>query len=122
MKSIVWSGLACLLLFASCNTTKNASSNEKNTTFFACAGNEPFWDLKMDKTTITFNTMEGSMEFPYSAPRGQEGHYTFICREGEDILTVNVKKEKCTDSMSGKVFPYKASVILNGQTYLGCAE
>jgi uncharacterized membrane protein len=121
MKSIIWTGLACLLLFAGCNTTKN-TTNEKNITFFACAGNEPFWDLKMDKTTITFNTMEGNLEFPYAPPRGQEGHYTFISRDGEDILTVNVKKQKCTDSMSGKVFPYKASVILNGQTYMGCAE
>lgn len=93
---------------------------------FAAIGNEPFWSLEIDlEKMIEFRALDeedGSMFTPVPVgekPASGDGVvYRVQTVSGE--LEIQLIKETCVNTMSGRELPYTVTVMRNGMAYKGC--
>lgn len=95
---------------------------------FWCLGNEPNWSLQISKEENLFEFFlpsEGkSYYFFYNEPKEEDGIKKYFGYNNIQRTTINIsiKKEKCSDTMSDKIYEYSVKVNLNDKTnYSGCA-
>lgn len=89
---------------------------------YRAAGNEPFWQLVFDETTMEFTRL-GSQDTitairPEPQRLGDVWHFTAVAQE--EPYLVEVEERRCSDSMSGRPYPHSVTVTVSGQTYTGC--
>lgn len=94
---------------------------------FWALGNEPNWSLQISEkeNLIEFNLPSDKKVyyFFYEEPREENGiiFYTSHNEIQRYAIDVSVKKEKCSDTMSEKVYDYSVEVeISGGKKYKGC--
>jgi uncharacterized membrane protein len=102
--------------------TKN--TNEE----FTVVGNEPFWSVTVSRRGIVYSTPEiRGRRYPYLAPATAQGRPPDVVRvyrlngQPSGILVIK-KADACSDTMSDKVYPYNATLILGNRVLEGCAE
>lgn len=91
---------------------------------YKASGNEPFWSLTVGEGQLRFEAMalEAPVEIAATPARtpGQSGPAWRGEQDGHS-LEVQLSPERCHDGMSGAAFPFRASVILDGESFVGCA-
>jgi heat shock protein HslJ/uncharacterized membrane protein len=91
---------------------------------FRAAGNEPFWNLEIDiEGNIKFSLMSKvDVLFASPPPETNIEKKTILYKYPEYEIEITLKKENCSDDMSGEKGTYKTEVILKGRSYLGCGK
>lgn len=114
-----------LIIFS--DNLKAEQKNYKNTCIqsdYWCTGFEPFWVIQISKgeDLIDFyNPMEQkTTHFVYAKPEIKNGITTYSSTDGENKITVVIKKEKCNGAID-KQYDFSVQVQLNDKKYNGCA-
>lgn len=99
-----------------------------NTPEFIARGNEPFWNVTVNRSGIVYSTPEiRNRRYPYTAPLTAMGRPTDLVRvyrlNGQPSGVLVIKKvNSCSDGMSDTVYPYDATLILGNRVMEGCAQ
>jgi len=93
---------------------------------FNVVGTEPFWNITIDKTGITYSTPDTQkMTFPSAAPLSAEGRPAQKVRvyrlQGQTSGNLVIRQGACSDSMSDRKYDYSATLILGNTVKEGCA-
>jgi heat shock protein HslJ/uncharacterized membrane protein len=109
--------------------TKEANSNalsektaEDGTTFyFKATGNEPFWELKIGKEQIIFNSLitgKENLVFSTVKPiRAMDASIkTYKVKNEKASAVISIQQIECQNSMSGMISPYKVSIEIKNNT------
>ncbi|NET01131.1 MAG: hypothetical protein F6K62_08690 [Sphaerospermopsis sp. SIO1G2] len=95
---------------------------------FHVVGNEPFWDIKIEKTGIVYQALDQKTQyFPYFYPLSAQGRpidqvRVYQLRGKRNNMLILNRVESCSDTMSEKNYPYSATLIMGNQVFDGCAE
>ena len=82
-------------------------------------GNEPFWAITVDGSTLTLKRPDAAdVTFEAAQPGGPE--WTAKAADGR-TLTLKVAAGECSDGMSDARYPMTAEAALAGETLKGCA-
>lgn len=85
-------------------------------------GQEPSWSVRVAARGITVERPGvAALAFPHVAPRTAGSASVYAVESGGHALTLRVVEGRCTDTMSGAVFPLTAEASLDGTTLQGCA-
>jgi uncharacterized membrane protein len=99
---------------------------DKEVRRFRCIGNEPSWAIVFSTkdSLVSYTTVEGTQDW-------KRGEYsltsngatcTAVSTTGRTVQ-ITLRKERCSDTMSGKEFEYSATLTFDGGKALrGCAE
>lgn len=95
-------------------------------TEWVALGNEPFWNVSIMPDSIVWRTPE-HLEGIHFPPAARERSGNVIrwqtARTGTPAsLDLSIESITCSDGMSDRVYPYKATLKLDQQTFTGCAE
>ncbi len=99
----------------SCNNS--ATTAQKISKNWHCAGTEPFWSANVSAkdNTLTFNRVgEEKIVAPCTKIDEKDGSCTYTA----DKFALTIKKEACSDGMSDTKFEYSAHI----DALQGCAE
>lgn len=95
---------------------------------FIVRGNEPFWNVTINRSGIIYSTPEiNRQRYPYTAPMRAEGRPADLVRvyrlngQPSGLLVIR-KVDACSDTMSDIVYPYNATLILGNRVLEGCAQ
>jgi heat shock protein HslJ/uncharacterized lipoprotein YbaY len=87
---------------------------------FRARGNEPFWNLEMTRSTLTFRTLEGSpITLPSPRPELVSGGRRYAARGDGHEITATVTDRVCADDMSGMPYPSSVTAVVDGKEYRG---
>jgi uncharacterized membrane protein len=91
------------------------------------AGTEPFWGVRIDTSGFVFSTpdMPDGMHFGLSVPVLVDSTLRFssITTTGAaHEIEISLTRQRCSDGMSDKEWPYAALVRLDRKEYRGCGE
>lgn len=100
---------------------------------FLATGNEPFWALKIDfEKLMIFTSLNEPDTVITQVPEGIQRHNltlsTFTAETENGSLTVTISGEECSDTMSGKNYGYKVTVLAKNAAmreaveYTGCGR
>lgn len=121
--------LAALALLAACAPPESPPPFLQNGAITA-RGNEPFWAIAVTGHEAIIRTPELLDGVPYkdgrwtSAATAGTTSWTYKARRktAEGLwITLEVRDEPCTDSMSGESFPRHAFLTMDGRRMEGCA-
>lgn len=132
-------GMCLMLLGFSCDTqqkttassttpvTQTRSLPPQTFTPYNCKGNEPFWNIKVEKDKITLRQLgEPIIVYPYQPPvkNGQMIQFeTSTEADGKkSVLRFSLEEKQCSDSMSGETSPYTVKVNKDGKEMQGCGN
>lgn len=132
MPKIVFAPLAAVflaLLLTACSqhvtsTTGSASSSASNGTAaqFIARGNEPFWTVKVNGSTLTLITPENLAGKQLNALQSvSTDSLKFTGQDQGHAFTLLIVPGTCTDSMSDEVFSYTSTWTYAGDSNTGCA-
>lgn len=93
---------------------------------FTVVGAEPFWNVEINQSGITYSTPEPKkVMFPSVAPLSAEGRPADNVRvyrlKGMTGGTLVIRKGACSDTMSDRKYDYSATMILGDTVKEGCA-
>lgn len=119
-----------LLANSSINQQHNSTvaQNSMAVEQFIVRGAEPFWSITINRNNIIYSTPDiKEKKYPFTAPLTAEGRPRDLVRvyrlNGQPSGTLMIRKvDSCSDSMSDKVYPYSATLILGNKVFDGCAE
>lgn len=99
----------------------------RNAWEFRARGNEPFWGVVVSNGTILFTQPDEpqQIQFPYAAPQiaaRTRTYSTSTSTPAPHRLDLVLEERRCSDSMSGEIFPWVARATLDGQELRGCAS
>lgn len=86
-------------------------------------GQEPSWSVRVAARGITLERPGvPALAFPHVAPRADGAASVYAVEAGGHALTLRLVPGRCTDTMSGALFPWTAEARIDGGTALmGCA-
>ncbi len=89
---------------------------------FYGVGNEPFWDVSINKKTIAFATAGWSkpQQFKRSKDFNSGDSVIFIGTADSTTIKVAILNVFCSDGMSDYMYTNKVQVTYKGQMYNGC--
>jgi uncharacterized membrane protein len=90
---------------------------------FAAAGNEPFWNLEIDKErSISFKLGDWKkpLMIPIEKPLITKDSIFYKLKADTTKWTISIYPQFCNDGMSDYLYQYKVSVDYNGVNYRGC--
>lgn len=90
---------------------------------FYAVGNEPFWNLQMNKQrAILFKVADlpKPLVFNVRPPRVNKDSTYYLVDSASARLEITVFNEFCSDGMSDNRFEYRVHVRYKGQTFKGC--
>lgn len=89
---------------------------------YRAAGNEPFWLLRFDETTMEFTNLGDPDTIVVARPTAENlaDGWRFAATHDGDPFIVRIEERRCNDSMSGRPFPHTAEVTAGGRTFSGC--
>lgn len=85
-------------------------------------GQEPGWILTLDATGMTLEYDYGQKTLAVAAPerREVETHLEYSGEANGQTLAARVFDEYCADAMSGRPYPDRVEVAIDGRTLQGC--
>ena len=85
-------------------------------------GQEPGWLLNLDEEQLALDYHYGEHRFtaPTPARTTAEGVTRYHAEQGGEDLYVEIRRHYCEDIMSGRPFPYRVEVTINGELFSGC--
>ena len=90
---------------------------------FTAAGNEPFWSVKVDGSTLVYSTPELQPGKALAAQRQAQANGTrFTGKDGDSVFSLDIQRASCVDSMSGQAFEFTAAFEYGGERMTGCAS
>lgn len=96
--------------------TEQMANSDQNS-YFNANGNEPFWNVKIDENNIRFSSLSAGFEIfnsphvdPSIAQDANVKKYSVSTELGE--MTIEIKHQSCTNSMSGALSNYFVSVAI----------
>lgn len=91
---------------------------------FRLVGNEPFWAVHIDSAMIRYVTPEDTsgVRFPSVKPLQLGDTLRWTSSNPQTIIEAWVVPESCSDGMSDRTWPYRASVQVGDRKLQGCAE
>jgi len=90
---------------------------------FYAIGNEPFWNLEIDKEkSVSFKVADlpKPLTFAMRPPRINKDSTYYVVDSAGSKLEVTVFNEFCSDGMSDNRYEYRVHVRYKGQTFKGC--
>ena len=89
---------------------------------FSARGNEPSWRVDVREPGLEFVSM-GSDPITFSASRTERTSdgFRITAKSSGSVIDLAFVEERCSDSMSGSVFPLTATVKFDDMTLQGCA-
>lgn len=89
---------------------------------FSARGNEPSWRVDVREQGLEFVSM-GSDPITFSTGRTEKTSdgFKITANSSDSVIDLAIVEERCSDSMSGSVFPLTATVKLEEMTLRGCA-
>lgn len=92
---------------------------------FKIVGAEPFWNVTIGKGGIVYQTPDTQPQtFSYVDPVAAQGRSLDSMRvyrlPGQSNVLM-IQKGNCSDTMSDRVYPYSATLVLNDTVKTGCA-
>ncbi len=90
---------------------------------FAAAGNEPFWNLEIDKEKfISFKLADWKKPLMISIEKPLITRDSIFYKLKADTTkwTISIYPQFCNDGMSDYLYQYKVNVYYNGINYKGC--
>ncbi|MHC3125813.1 hypothetical protein OB03_00245 [Brevundimonas sp. GN22] len=86
-------------------------------------GNEPFWHVDIDQTSITFARMDGTPVSGAGATPKVTGNLAVweTTLPDQKPLVVTLTGTDCSDGMSDRIYPLAAMVKVGDETLQGCA-
>lgn len=123
MNKIRLFAITLLALFTACGTPGKVDSSATTAeNSYNCIGTEPFWNVKVEASGITFLLMgEEAVAYPYKAARKQGAARVYETSAQGSRLKLSITEEGCSDGMSDTHYPFKVTVEKDGTTYQGCA-
>lgn len=94
---------------------------------FRAVGNEPGWAVEVGMgeapaLTATLDNGERTVEVAQTqAVTGENGGFSGKAADGTEVALV-IKREACTDAMSGEAFAASAQLRVGDKTYSGCGR
>lgn len=93
---------------------------------FRAVGNEPGWYLEIRHESIRYVGDYGSTSHIFPKPQQtvatSSNQTTYLTRDAENELNVQIEGKQCHDTMSGEEFESTVTIRLNGTIYLGCGR
>jgi len=85
-------------------------------------GQEPGWILRLDEEQLTLDYQYGEHQFSAPTPERTtaDGLTRYRAQQAGEELLVEITREYCEDIMSGRPFPYRVELIINGEPLSGC--
>jgi len=103
--------------------TPATTAGEKPIASFVAHGNEPFWSVEVDGTTLAWKTPEMQAGRTLMAERSTDANgVKFTGKDGDKDFTLDIGSKPCSDGMSDKTFEFTASWKYDGSTMSGCAK
>lgn len=100
-------------------------SEDVSTFAFRASGVEPFWGLRVTASSIVFSTPEiPETVFEVVEPAFSAGGWVYetVSAGPEPItLRLELRPERCSDSMLGSIYSWSATANIGGQVHVGCA-
>ena len=95
-------------------------------TEWVALGNEPFWNVRIMPDSIVWRTPEHleGIHFPPAVPESVAGEIRWRTQRSgtPSSLELSITRMECSDGMSDRVYPFKATLRLDSETFTGCAE
>ena len=86
-------------------------------------GNEPFWSVAVDGTTLTWKTPDMPAGKTLTAERlAYAKGVNFSGNDAGKAFTLDIKTRPCSDDMSDQTFEFTALWEYGGETMTGCAS
>jgi uncharacterized membrane protein len=86
-------------------------------------GTEPFWNIAVDGTTLTWTSADAPGERRIAVTRREEaGRLHLAGTLDGKALSATAWPETCSDGMSDRSYPYTLTVMLDGRKRMGCAD
>jgi heat shock protein HslJ len=82
-------------------------------------GNEPFWSVEISHT-LRFRTPTASFEGPAPEARLQDGVRRYDGTLDGRPISIALREQRCSDTMTGMPHPLSAEVQFDGRRYRGC--
>ena len=88
-------------------------------------GTEPFWGGVITSSEIVVSGADrATLRMPVDVTAGPDGRpgwgFSGLAENGAP-LSIRIVPAACSDGMSDRVYPYKASVLIGRETLSGCA-
>jgi uncharacterized membrane protein len=106
---------------------KAEQKNHKNTCIpfeYWCMGMEPFWTIQISKNEDLIDLYEPmeqrTTHFAYAAPDIKNGVATYSASDGQNKISIIIKKEKCNGAID-RQYDYSAEIQFNSKKLNGCA-
>jgi len=89
---------------------------------FRASGNEPGWMLTLASGRMEMRADYGAVTAitPLPAPETDGNTVTYAAETEAHTLVAVVRRERCSDTMSGRLYPNAVAVTLNGRMFTGC--
>lgn len=123
MKYILAIAIPLYLFAAACGSSNRSSGMDKAIEKgYNCIGTEPFWNVQVEKSGITFHLMgEEPVAYPFRPARKKGNSSVYETSAGNSRMAVTITEGACSDGMSDANYPYQVQVERDGQSYQGCA-
>ncbi len=92
-----------------------------------CGGQEPFWSLDLDAKKAAYSDVETEKsQYEIVSVKDAAGLkpgivQVYQLKKKDAVLNAVVQKQKCSDDMSDKIYPYEITLI-SQQVMYGCCE
>jgi uncharacterized membrane protein len=99
-----------------------ADQSGRNARTYSAVGNEPGWSAEVKLVrprTMQVKTDNGAKTYDVSGVRVRSQGWSGTAADGTAVR-VNCDRTACQDTMSGKVFPGTATLIVGKKTVTGC--
>lgn len=112
------------VLYASLENAARGCANPPADYIVAARGNEPFWSVEVQDAHMIWRQPDHpqEIELPAITAQDAEGTVRYHGSVAEHELELLLDAQPCQDTMSGDVFAYTASAILDGVEFSGCAR
>ena len=98
-------------------------AGEAPVTRFVAHGNEPFWSVEVEDTTLTWKTPELQAGRTLIAERSADANGVKLTgKDGDKDFSLDIGSKPCSDGMSDETFEFTALWNYDGSTMSGCAR
>ena len=89
---------------------------------FKARGNEPGWlvDVQQDNIMIQTNYGQDKITLPRPQPQPYKGGYKYHIQHQDRIAIIDIQRKLCYDDMSGRPYPTRTTLTLDGKVFEGC--
>ena len=93
-------------------TSESLSEESVHQYTFIAIGNEPFWNLEINREKIVLRTMQDTLSSAYVEPVIDEakGSYKYIVEADGHYMLIEAERSPCSDTMSDNSYHYSVNV------------